>query len=327
MKRSTVIISCAVAVLLLTAFFSLKCGILPTSCRAVWQIFADPDGYPGFILRELRLSRTLLALFSGAALAVSGVILQKVLHNDLASPDILGISGGAGCAGLILLLYFPAVSNMLNAASFAGALLAALLICLAAWRRNLSPVRLILAGVALGAVFSTASGTIILLNSDRLTGIMEFTLGGFSGKTMANFTTALPFFLASLIAACFLPRKLELLSLGKDEAASLGLSVNRSRIMALATAALAAATAVSVSGLLGFVGLVAPLIAGKLLKSRQSGKLLLLSGLCGAELTLAADILARTAVMPRELPCGIFLSGVGAVFFLILLWRERSFDV
>lgn len=326
MKRHTIIVSATIAVLLFTVFLSLKCGILPTSFRDIWQIFADPDGYPGFILRELRLSRTLLALFSGAALAVSGVILQKVLHNDLASPEILGISGGAGCAGLILLLYFPSMAGMLNIAGFTGALLAASLICLAAWHRTLSPGKLILAGVAMSAVFSTVSGTVILLNSDRLTGVMEFTMGGFAGKTMENFTTALPFFAGAFILCGFLPKRLELLALGKDEAVSLGLAVNRNRLLALATAALAAATAVSAAGLLGFVGLIAPHIAGKLLNSRKSGILLLQSALCGAELTLASDILGRVAAMPRELPCGIFLSAAGAIFFLILLLRERNFD-
>ncbi len=327
MKRVTIAVSVMAVLLLFTFLFSLKCGILPTTWSDVWQIFTDPEQYPAFILRELRLPRTLLALLSGAALAVSGTILQKVLHNDLASPDILGISGGAGCAGLLLLLFWPQHSDFLNIAAFAGALIAALLIALAAWKRTLSPVRLILAGVALGALFSTACGAMILMNSDKLAGVMEFTMGGFARCTMDDLSLSWPFFTAALILAPLLAARLDILSLGKLEAHALGLNVERNRIAALAVAALAAATAVSAAGLLGFAGLIAPHIAGKLLNTRRSMPLLLMSAITGSEITLIADLAGRTLFAPRELPCGLFLSAFGAIFFSVLLLREKECDL
>ena len=204
------------------------------------------------------------------------------------------------------------------------ALLAAALICLAAWRKNLPPVRLILSGVALGAVFNTISGAVILSNSEKLSGIMEFSIGGFSGRTMNELLAALPAFILAFGCSCALPRRLELLSLGRDEAVAFGLRVNPARFFALFTAALLAATAVSLAGLLGFTGLMAPHIAGKLLKSRWSAKLLICAPLTGSILTLTGDLLGRTLLAPQELPAGLFLSGAGAVFFLILLLRERS---
>ncbi len=326
MKRVTGVTVCLAALLIFTALLSLKLGMLETCWLDVWQIFTAPDEFPAVVLKELRLPRTLLAIFSGAALAISGVILQKVLHNDLAAPDILGISGGAGCAGLTLLLIFPAYAAFLNYAAFLGALLAAFVICLAAWKRGVAPVRLILAGVALGAVFNTASGALILINSDKLTGVMEFSLGGFSSRDMSDVQMSLPFFVTAGILCVFLPQLLDMLSLGEDEASSMGLRVNRSRLFALLVAALAAATAVSVAGLLGFVGLLAPHIAARVAGTRRSAVLLVTSALAGAVLTLTSDLVSRTLFAPRELPCGLLLSGIGALFFLILLLKERSFE-
>lgn len=324
MRRIIFITTVLLVGLIALLLFSLKCGILECSYSDAVKALTASGDFPAFLIRELRLPRTLLSILSGMGFAVSGVILQKVLHNELAAPDILGISGGAGCAGLILLIYFPLFSRFLGIAAFGGAMLAAMLICLAAWSRTLSPVRLILSGVALGALFSTACGAVIFCNSDKLTGVMEFTFGGFSGKNMTTVWQTLPFFAVTLILTLFLPRKLELLSLGKDEARSLGLAVERARLLALITAALAAATAVSAAGLLGFVGLISPHIAGALLKTRRSGVLLVNSALAGAILTLGGDLLGRTVLAPRELPCGLFLSGAGALFFLILLLKNRE---
>lgn len=324
MKRMLTVTFLMTGVMIFTFLLSLKCGVLTASWHDVWQIFTAPETFPAFILRELRLVRAVLALLSGAALAVSGTILQKVLHNDLASPDILGVSGGAGCAGLTLMLLCPQYSAFLNTATFAGAMFSAVLIALAAWKRTLSPIRLILAGVALSALFSTACGAMILLNSDKLTGVMEFTLGGFSRCTMDDLNAALPFFAASLLLAPLLATRLDVLSLGRDEAAAVGMPVELNRLAALAVAALAASTAVSVAGLLGFAGLIAPHIAGKLLNTRRTMPLLLLSAVTGAEITLAADLAGRTLFMPREVPCGLFLSAFGALFFLILLLQEKE---
>ncbi len=326
MKRIITVNICLALLLAVTALLSLKLGMLEISWAEMVQIFTAPEEYPAMIITELRLPRTLLAILAGAALAAAGVILQKVLHNDLAAPDILGISGGAGCAGLTLLLIFPVYAEYLNGAAFAGALLASSLICLAAWKRGVSPTRLILAGVALGAVFNTASGALILHNSDKLTGVMEFSMGGFASRDMSDVHTTLPFFLAAFAAIVFLPKRLDMLALGEDEAAAFGLRVNCSRLLALSSAALAAATAVSVSGLLGFVGLLAPHIGAKLSGTHRAAPLLISAMLTGAELTLAADLTSRTLFAPRELPCGLLLSGIGAVFFLLLLLKERSFE-
>lgn len=315
-----------VSLLLLTVFaaIALKCGDLEITWKELMTIFTAPDEFPGIVLLELRLPRILAAIFAGGAFAAAGVILQKVLHNELASPDILGVSGGAGCAGIALILFLPQYTSHLGIAAFAGALSAAALICMTAWHKTLSPVKVILAGVALSALFSTVCGAMLLTNPEKFANIMEFSIGGFSTVTMEKIYAAIPLLLLTSLMTVVLPRRLDILSLGKDEAAALGLRVNITRLLALSTAALAAATAVSLAGLLGFVGLISPHIAAGMLDSRRAGRLLTVSPLIGALLTLTADTLGRTVFAPQELPAGIFLSGIGALFFLLLLLRQRS---
>ena len=324
MKRLLILLAVLYLLLLFLCAWSLRYGAVEMSWSDLGKIISTPESMEALIISELRMPRTLSALLAGAGFALAGVILQKVLRNDLASPDILGISSGAGCAGVVMLLLLPQFGKFLNFAVFAGALSASLVICLAAWKRGFSPVRLILAGVALGAVFNTASGLILLDNSDKFPGIMEFTLGGFSTASMDKVRYALPFFAAAFLLAAALPTRLELLSLGGEEAHSLGLSAEKNRALALLTAALAAAAAVSLAGLLGFVGLMAPHISEKLLASSRSSRLLLTAPAVGALLTLGADLAGKMVFAPRELPCGLLLSGTGAIFFLFLLWNKRG---
>jgi ABC-type Fe3+-siderophore transport system permease subunit len=137
MKRTVLTAGAMLMILLLLTVIALKYGTIELPWTSLGKLFTAPDDPDAVIIRELRLVRTLAAILSGAALGTAGAILQKILHNDLASPDLLGISAGAGCAGITLLLIFPAWASALNAVSFAGALLAAALICLAAWRKNL----------------------------------------------------------------------------------------------------------------------------------------------------------------------------------------------
>jgi iron complex transport system permease protein len=253
-------------------------------------------------------------------------VLQKILHNDLAAPEILGISSGAGCAGLLLIFFMPDQVEHLGFAAFAGGIAAAAIVYLAAWKRGVEPARLILAGVAVSTLFGAFTAVMMMLNAGKLVGIFEFTLGGFSGKSWSELQNILPFFLVVFIWAGAMVRHLEILSLDDHSAASLGIHVEITRLTALALAALAASTAVSVSGLLGFVGLMAPHIARKS-GAVSAGKQLMLAGITGALLTVLGEWLGRIAASPRELPAGVFLSAAGAVFFLILLLRYRRDEV
>ena len=321
-QRQILIILTLTAANCLLLILALKIGQIEISWSGLREIFSGtPDGT---ILRELRLARSLAAMIAGGAAALAGVILQKVLRNSLAAPDILGISSGAGLAGVGLLLLFPQWAEFLNGAAFAGALLTAALITLAAWKKGLSPIRLILAGVAISALFAALTGGLILFHADKLFPVMEFTLGGFSGKSLSDVTRILPLAAFLLILTLFLPRKLELLSLGELEATALGASVKSSRFLALTTAALAASLTVSLAGLLGFTGLMAPHIARKLANSSDSRNLLITAPLTGSALTLLGDLIGRTIFAPREIPAGLPISIAGAIFFLTLLSSSKK---
>jgi iron complex transport system permease protein len=315
-RFSTVAALLALLVILL-AVAGVKCGTLDIPWKTLVNIFSDSSD--ALIVRELRLARVLAALISGASSAFAGTILQKILRNDLASPDILGISSGAGAAGVALILLFPALSSFLTAGAFLGALSAAALICLAAWHKKLSPMRLILAGVAISALFSSLTGVLFIFHPDKLFPVMEFTIGGFSGRTMQDICHALP--AAALLAICgvFLPRRLDLLSIGDSMALSLGANVGKNRLFALSVAALAGALTTSLAGLAGFTGLMAPHIAGKLTGEYSAKALLITAPLTGAALMLTGDIAGRVLFAPYEIPAGLPLSFAGAIFFLVLL--------
>ena len=150
------------AVTAVVAVAALKGGVVDASWSDVRNLFAEDAGFSVRILREIRLPRILLALLAGGALGVSGTILQKVLHNDLAAPEIIGISSGAGCAGMVLIFFLPERIALLGPAAFGGALLAATLVYLAAWKRGVDPARLILAGVAVSTLFGIPSPQIAI---------------------------------------------------------------------------------------------------------------------------------------------------------------------
>lgn len=322
MKRFYLILTLLILLTGVLAVLALKSGAVMVSWGDVAGVFTGNESAQVLLLREIRLPRILLALLAGSALGVAGAILQQILHNDLAAPEIMGISAGAGTAGVIWLLYCGASLQYLGAASFAGAALAAAVVYLAAWKRGIDPARLILAGVAVSTLAGALSSALLLLNSDKLTGIFDFTLGGVAGKGWDEVYCSLPFFLITFAGCAVMVRRIELLSLDDHSAASLGINVESTRLTALALASLAAGTAVSVAGLLGFVGLMAPHTAGRL-GGNTTGRRLLLSALLGGLLTLTGEWLGRIAAAPRELPAGMFLSAAGAIFFLTLLLRNR----
>lgn len=325
-NRACVTLIFLIGLLAVTVPLALICGTTGMSLRDLWQACFAFDGGNAthFIIRELRVPRVLLALLTGGALGISGAILQSVLRNELVSPDLLGISSGGGCAGLVVMLYLPQLAMYTGVAVFAGAMAVALLIYAAAWKRQIEPARLLLTGVAISAIFGTASTAMLILTPDGYSGVYNFLLGGFNGKSFQELKLFLPGFIIVVPLACYLARKLDILTLGDTAAASLGLPVERTRFLALATAALGAASAAGAAGLLGFAGLIAPHIVRSMGKSGSHHFLLPASALAGAELVVLGDLLGRVMVSePMELPAGIFLAGSGAVFFLLLLLTQK----
>ena len=304
------------ALLLATALLAgLRFGSLRLDAAEILHtLLSEREGVKFQILWNIRLPRVLLGALVGGSLAVSGAVLQGIMRNPLASPGIIGISSGGGLGGVLVLLALPQFSHLLVPAAFAGALATAFLVYLLAWKRGIDPVRLILSGVAIGSMLGAASSTILLFNAEKVAGILDFTVGSLSTRSSPQQSDG---FLVSWLASS----RLNILMLGDEVAAGLGIRVERVRLLLLSAAALLAAAAVSVAGLLGFVGLIAPHIV-RLLIGSDNRFLVPGAALFGAALVVGCDTIGRMVMDPSELPAGVIMSLLGPPFFLYLLRRR-----
>lgn len=275
------------------------------------------------IVVYVRLPRLIAACMAGASLAASGMLLQSVLRNPLASPGLIGVNAGAGLLALIAMVAWPHAIALVPVAAFLGALCAACAVYALAALVGASKNTLILSGVAVSSLLGAAMDALVTLTPDAVPGRSAFAIGGFTAATLPGLAWAAPFMLGGLLIALRHRRELSILSLGDEVAHGLGLNVARFRAQFLCAAALLAGAAVSVAGLVGFVGLIAPHACRALVGEDEKASL----PLCivfGAALCVACDLIARTAFAPFELPVGILLSGLGCPFFLYLLYRQRK---
>lgn len=282
---------------------------------------APPIDYQ--ILWNVRLPRVLCGAAVGASLAVAGTILQGVLRNPLAAPNIIGVTSGAGLAGYVILILFPGYSLYLPMGAFIGALITSLLVYALSWKNGIHPYRLIMAGVAVSSFLGAGMSTLMLYFPDRIHGVLVFMVGGLNGSSWPAWSMAWPYALAGLLLAILLSPALNVLGLGDDVAHSLGIRVEWMRFLLLATAALLSATAVSVAGLLGFVGLIVPHMV-RLWIGHDHRLLIPASAIGGVILVNGADTIGRLLLDPMEIPVGIPMALLGGPFFLFLLRRNRS---
>ena len=317
-----------VSVLVLFGVFaaSLKYGSVEIS----WQSILDYLSGRGealstdvMIISNLRVPRALCAMLAGGAFAVSGVILQGVLRNPLASPEITGVSAGGVVSGLIAVLYWQTGANATLCCIFAGAMITAVCVYLLAWKNGLDPLRLILAGVAFSSLCGAASSAMMYLESDKASQILSFTIGSLTSRSMDDLSAVLPFAFAGFVLSLFMAKQLDVLQLGDDAARSLGVNVELSRSLLLLSSVLLAASAVSVAGLMGFVGLVIPHIVRLVSRSSNHRKLILRSAVAGAIFVTLCDTAGKTIAVPAEIPAGVLTSLIGPPFFLWLLLKKR----
>ena len=273
------------------------------------------------IILNIRLPRTIVAGLVGVNLALSGAILQAVMKNPLADPHIIGISAGAGIMGIFIMLLFPDLSWLITPAAFAGAMGAAILIYILAWKNGIQPIRIILAGVAVSAFLGAGISALMIIYSDRVHSALMWMVGGLSARSWPQVMIIWPYTVAGMIFTLLAARHLNILQLGDELAKGLGLRVERTRLILTAAAALLAASAVSVVGLLGFVGLIVP-HAARLMIGSDYRYLLPATIFLGAATVMLSDTFARVAFAPVELPVGIIMAAIGAPFFLFLLRRE-----
>ena len=273
------------------------------------------------ILWSVRLPRVVAGVLAGVGLSTAGALLQTVTANELASPNIIGINSGAGLAVILLLTVAPGAGAVLPLAAFLGAFGAAMVILLAAGRLGSSRSGILLIGIAVTTLFNAVISFLSLLDEGILAQYNHFTVGSLKGIGLGELAIPAIIVFAAFAGAMALSARLGVLCLGDAAASALGIRVKPLRISALACAAACSAAVVSFAGLLGFVGLVVPHIARRLV-GQQPGKLLPMSALVGAVLVVLADLLGRTLFAPSELPVGILMSVTGAPYFLILLFRR-----
>lgn len=274
------------------------------------------------IVVHIRLPRVLGALLAGSALAVSGAILQAVLNNPLASPNIIGVNTGAGLCVLLCSALFPALDYLLPFAAFIGALLTALIIFALAMGNGVSKVTLVLTGIAMSSILGAGMNCIMILYPDAYIGASTFLVGGLSAITLKSLQFPVGYIFIGLILAMLLRRDMNIVSLGETTARSLGMNITRIRFLLIVTAAILAGAAVSFSGLLGFVGLVVP-HAIRFIIGNDNRFLVPASAFGGAAFVTLCDLASRMLFAPYELPVGILLSFIGGPFFIYLVIRNR----
>ncbi len=284
-------------------------------------IFSDEPSTVKVVVMNLRLPRVILGLIVGASLAVAGAILQSVMGNPLADPGTIGVSAGAGTAAITILLLFPHLSASVPIFAFVGAGLTCVLIFVMAWDNGISPMRIILSGVAINSVLGAYNSFLQLLHADDLQNVLAFMNGSLSGRSWNQVYIALAYGSVGLILAFCCTKTANLLLLGEDMAKSLGVNVNKSRIALSAVSAFLAASTVTVVGMIGFVGLVVPHMA-RLMVGSDYKALLPTSTLLGGLVLLVADTVGRVIIPGMEVPVGIIMALVGGPFFLYMLKKR-----
>lgn len=319
-KRFTLIISIAAAGCVLAVLLSICVGAVRLS---PFEFFSGTNTAHWRIFRYARLPRTIACLLAGAGLSTSGAIIQGVLANRLASPGIIGVNAGAGL-GVTVCCALGAVSGWAAAGSaFLGALFAVLAVAIAAQKTCASRSAVILGGVAVNSFLTAVSEAIITIYPEIGAYTADFRTGGFSGVTDSKLIPAGVMIIIALIVSFTLSNELDVLSMGEDTAQGLGLSVKKMRTVFLVLAALLAGASVSFAGLLGFVGLIVPNMAKRIVGG-ESRKLLPLCALGGAMFVTLCDCAARTLFSPYEIATGIVMSAIGAPFFIFLLYKWKG---
>ncbi|MCM2477114.1 iron ABC transporter permease [Rhizobium sp. CG5] len=307
---------------------SLAFGDVSLTWQELYQALTgtgDPNSQSTMIVFDLRLPRVLLALLVGVALATAGTMTLAIMRNPLAEPGVLGINSGAAAAAMavIVLVQDPPVA-LLQAAGFLGAAAMALAVYGLAWRGGTSSLRIILIGIGLSSL-ATAGTTFLSAFGDigDVQRAMVWLAGSVYDANMVKVKLLGLWLIVPVTLALLAARELDLIRFGDNSAKSLGQPVDLVRGLVIVLVTVLSGAAVAVSGLIGFVGLIAPHIARRLVGASH-GRILPVAALIGACLVVSADLIGRIILPPAQLPAGIVTGLVGGPFFAYLLWRRRS---
>ncbi|MBJ6362220.1 FecCD family ABC transporter permease [Paenibacillus sp. GCM10012307] len=329
-RRAALVMGILGLLILVVFIISMNSGEIKLGpLQVIKTLFGFGDARQSLVLFEFRLPRIVIAILIGACFAVSGCIMQGITRNALADPGILGINAGAGLAVVLYVSFFPvktaASPFLMPFLAFIGAALTALLIYLLAYKRHqgLSPTRMLLVGIGVAAGISAAMIVLtILLDPNQFQFVQVWLAGTIWGTTWKFVLALLPWFIVLIPFAFSKAKVMNILTLGEQTATGLGAPVERQRLLLLAAAVGLAASSVAVGGGIGFVGLVAPHLARRLV-GPQYQYALPASALVGGLLVIVADTIGRTISSPSEIATGIVVAVIGAPYFLYLLARAR----
>ncbi|MDR3318747.1 MAG: iron ABC transporter permease [Clostridiales bacterium] len=323
--RKLVIIASLAAASFLSVVVCVGIGTVRFSFgEALKALFVDDGGMARLLVWNLRFPRILTAGLVGVCLSLSGCILQGVMRNNLASPSTIGVTSGASFVGYLTLVAFPALYYLLPIGSIAGAFITTMLIYALAYQKGVSPVKMILSGLAVSALFGALNDIIKTFFSSELGNASGFLVGGLNGVVWKDFSMVAPYALVGIFICFLLPAKMNVLMLGDETANSLGLKTERFRFFLILISSLLSGAAIAVAGLISFVGLVVPHIA-RLLVGSDYRFLFPTSVFLGFVLVTVCDTIGRVIMPPGEIPVSIILAFIGAPFFLYLL-RTRQKD-
>ncbi|MBF1244812.1 MAG: Fe(3+) dicitrate ABC transporter permease subunit FecD [Haemophilus sp.] len=300
---------------------SIRLGTYTLSFEEIWAAF-QPDDKNYFTLMEYRLPRAVLAILLGGALAISGVLVQSVVRNPLASPDILGINNAAGLVAVSVLMFLPNLAfYWMPIFAFLGGVLSFVILWIVCGF-NFRPIKMAIIGVALSALWAAISHYLMLTNPVEINTAMLWLTGSLWGRSWSYLNVVLPWLVVLLPLPFIFCRDLDTLGLGENKASTLGVTVNKVQISVLVLAVALSTTAVAICGPIAFLGLVAPHLARRLVGGRHL-TLLPAALIIGALLLQLSDILARVIDPPTELPAGILTAIIGAPYFFYLLMRTK----
>ena len=300
---------------------SIRLGTYTLSFEEIWAAF-QPDDKNYFTLMEYRLPRAVLAILLGGALAISGVLVQSVVRNPLASPDILGINNAAGLVAVSVLMFLPNLAfYWMPIFAFLGGVLSFVILWVVCGF-NFRPIKMAIIGVALSALWAAISHYLMLTNPVEINTAMLWLTGSLWGRSWSYLNVVLPWLVVLLPLPFIFCRDLDTLGLGENKASTLGVTVNKVQISVLVLAVALSTTAVAICGPIAFLGLVAPHLARRLVGGRHR-TLLPAALIIGALLLQLSDILARVIAPPTELPAGILTAIIGAPYFFYLLMRTK----
>ena len=272
---------------------------------------------------DLRLPSILIAMVGGAATAVAGVLLQAAIRNPLADPGIIGVSAGASFAAVLVTAFFPMLLFFTPVFAFAGGLVAFGLVYSLSWRGGLSPLRIILVGVAVGAMFTGLMSAFDSGTGSTMSGVASLVDANITMKTWDDFATLAVYAAIGLALALLMAKRCDLLALEDKTARSLGLNVDRARIATSAAGVLLASVSTAIIGPISFLGLLVPHIA-RILVGTSHRVLVPYAIVLGAFTLLLADTIGRTVAAPYEISAAVIMSIVGGPLFIVLLRRARS---